>query len=171
MSFTNTRYVKPIYKLSFSSAQLIASVCVHGEISSIRVCHDNRTILVGCSDGAVLSYVIVDLLNDADRQEAILSSLGTRQTSAGFQQGPRAGSTSSRAWDKVDRVAGTAPGYSRPPSAIMPVGPTDKLTLRQLRPDPLLSAHYRKSTAESRRQSGSQLQRLNTCQSQACSVM
>lgn len=153
-------------------AQLIASVCVHGEITALRVCHDNRTVLVGCSDGAILSYVVIDPRTDADRQEAILSSLGTRGTSTGFQPDLRtACSSSSRAWDKVDRVAGTAPGYSRPPSAIVPVGPTDKLTLRQLRPDPSLSAHYRQAATLSRGSSGSQLYRLNSCQSQACSVM
>ena len=128
----------------------------------MRVLNDLRTVVVGCSDGVLLSYVVFDLAVDSDATvETVIGSLSTRQTAACGQRTPVA----VRAWDKVDRVAGTAPVYSRPPSSIVPVGPTDKLALRQLGVDEAVSGRQRQPP------SSSQLYRLNSCRSQACLVM
>jgi hypothetical protein len=154
---------------------MTASLCVHGQITALTVCHDSRTILVGCEDGTLLSYVIIDLPTDSDCHQIILQGLGTRQsiTSNGRRPSTVSGCGLSRAWDKVDRVTGSAPPYSRPPSAVLPSGPSDKLALGLARSSWTDSEgnSQQQQHLGGRRASSSQLYRLNSCRSQACVVM
>lgn len=171
---------KVVYFTRF--AQVIARLCVHGKVTALRVCHDTRTVLVGCEDGTLLSYVIIDLPTDAACHQSILQSLGTRQamTSCDRQTSSFVASgLPSRAWDKVDGVAGTVPNYCRPPSAILPTGPSDKLALGLVRGRTTPAADAGAETCQqqqlqqfgTRRVSSSQLYRLNYCRSQTCNVM
>ena len=38
--------------------QTIGRLRVHGDVTSLEVCHDGRTLVLGCADGSVQSYVV-----------------------------------------------------------------------------------------------------------------
>lgn len=118
-----------IYVISIRTGKQIAKCEVHSSISNVTVCSDQRTLLIGCHDGTIVSYVLIDPENEEHGSaEDIVSSLGSR-TIEGFQQNGR----TSRLWDKVENS--TCPTYSRPPSA-MSHGPKEKILLKQVDPAP-----------------------------------
>ena len=55
----------------------IAQCDVHSEICRLHVCPDDRTVLVGCEDGGVLSYTVIDPAWDIPSQ--VLSCLPSRE--------------------------------------------------------------------------------------------
>jgi hypothetical protein len=133
-----------VYVVRIADGKTLAHLCVHGDVTALELCRDMRTLVLGLADGSVLSYVIVDVESGDDR-DAILSAIGTRQSrplAATGCRGPttigggsaESGSAGSgpRAWDKVDPVNGTAPDYARPPSAVLPCGPSDKAQLSRV---------------------------------------
>jgi len=78
---------------------MIGRARIHGgSVTSLAVCHDARTLVVGCSDGSVQSYVIVDVQHD-DNWSHLLSGLDTRQTNNSF--GVTTAAPASRSWDNV----------------------------------------------------------------------
>ena len=78
---------------------MIGRARVHGgSVTSLAVCHDAHTLVVGCSDDSVQSYVIVDVQHD-DNWSHLLSGLDTRQTNNSF--GVTTAAPASRSWDNV----------------------------------------------------------------------
>ncbi|XP_064605735.1 NACHT and WD repeat domain-containing protein 2-like [Liolophura sinensis] len=101
----------------------------HAEITTLKICDDDRTLVLGCNDGTLLSYIL--LYPDTDDCEDILSALPSRQEdSVPDREVPSR--RSPRAWDKVSRED-NIPGYSRPPSA-KSTGPSEKELLEKVKP-------------------------------------
>lgn len=114
-----------VFVVSVLTGKHIAKCEVHSTISHLTVCSDQRTIIVGCHDGTIVSYILIDpTLEDAGK---IVSSIGSRSIATGAAQSRR----NSRYWDKVEND--TCPTYSRPPSA-MSHGPKEKVLLKQVKP-------------------------------------
>ena len=139
-----------LYGLRMADGTRIGHIDAHADISSLTVCGDERTILVGCKDGSVFCFVVVD--PEIEKSEDILAGIPSRngkleQTNNNVMM---------RSWDKVN--FDKWPQYSRPPSAITN-GPTDRDLLKQIRP---------MSRAVSRTKSNTSLY-LNT--SKACIIM
>lgn len=101
----------------------------HAQITTLKVCEDDRTLVLGCKDGTLLSYIL--LYPDTDDCEDILSALPGRQEDS-VQERDVLSRRSPRAWDKVSRE-GNVPGYSRPPSA-RSTGPSQKELLEKVKP-------------------------------------
>ncbi|XP_059172229.1 NACHT and WD repeat domain-containing protein 2-like isoform X2 [Physella acuta] len=102
------------------------AVCdVHACVCHVHVCADDRTVLVGCTDGSFFSYTIID--NSRDNPTSVLSALPSRKVGNTDMFEYR----SPRSWDRVGKNG--CPNYSRPPSAVYPAG-SDKLLLRQIKP-------------------------------------
>lgn len=116
-----------ILVLRLSDGKELANVDVHSDISCIEVCHDERTLILGCSDGSILSYVLGDISQETP--DEILSKIPSRQTAVTQNSSTAA----PRSWDKVDSEF--IPAYSRPPSA-MSIGPSDKHLLKKVKPVP-----------------------------------
>jgi hypothetical protein len=114
-----------LFAVRLTDAQCIASVSVHGDISRLAVCHDHRTIVVGCRDGALVSFVLIDQATD-DAQE-VLNITASRKSPLKSE----AEQMMMRSWDKIDE--GNGPPYSRPPSA-MHNGPPERELLKQVKP-------------------------------------
>lgn len=115
-----------LFVISVVKGRQIARCEVHSPISHLTVCSDQRTIIVGCHDGTIVSYVLIDpTLEDPDK---ILATLGSRSLSEANKS-----RRNSRSWDKVED--GDCPSYSRPPSALSH-GPKEKVLLRQVKPAP-----------------------------------
>ena len=93
-----------VYAVRISDGHVMATVNTHGEISCLQLAHDQRTLVVGCSDGALLSYVLID--SQHEDHEPVLASLLSRQPEPQQDSEPAA---SRSCWD------GGKP-YSRPPS-------------------------------------------------------
>ncbi|KAH3695860.1 NACHT and WD repeat domain-containing protein 2-like [Dreissena polymorpha] len=112
--------------ISLRTGTHIAKCDVHSSISNITVCSDQRTLLVGCHDGTVVSYIVID--PDFDDVSDIVAGIGSRAISDVPTR-----VRSSRTWDKVDDSV--CPNYSRPPSALC-TGPKEKVLLKQVQPAP-----------------------------------
>ena len=85
-----------LYAVRVADGKAIGNVNVHGTITCINVCHDERTVVVGCEDGSLVSYVLIDaLLEDHIK---LIASIPSRQ---GQQAKPSSG-RSSRSWHKVE---------------------------------------------------------------------
>ena len=110
-----------------SDGRQVARVNLHGQVTTLEVCHDERTIMLGCADGSLLSYVLVDVAIEG--AEPVLTAMPSRQNALA----QTTSSLASRSWDKVE--ADCVPPYSRPPSAIS-LGPSDKRLLQQVKPVP-----------------------------------
>ncbi|GFR78450.1 NACHT and WD repeat domain-containing protein 2-like [Elysia marginata] len=127
----------------------VAQCDVHSTICLVHVCPDDRTVLVGCEDGGVLSYTVIDPV--WENPSVVLNCLPSREV--GDHEKLGSGLTR-RSWDKVE---GSAPGYQRPPSAMTPFT-SDKHLLREIkalpRPRPKSDSHAELGT-----------------KSQACSLM
>ncbi|CAL1530131.1 unnamed protein product [Lymnaea stagnalis] len=107
-----------------SDGATLARCEVHSPICHLRMCNDDRTVLLGCSDGTVLSYTIIE--PGRENATLVLSSLGSRLVGDTSKFEKRL----SRSWDKIDQVG--CPNYSRPPSATNPPS-SDKLLLREIK--------------------------------------
>ncbi|CAD5119596.1 DgyrCDS8197 [Dimorphilus gyrociliatus] len=86
-----------------ADGSIIGKITTSAPITCIKVCQDDRTILVGLEDGAVLEYIIVDPLNDDPNK--ILSELPTRIKHIGPN-------SVKRIWDRVDTETGLPPFVS-----------------------------------------------------------
>lgn len=140
-----------LYVLRVRDAALLARCEVHAAICHVALCSDQRTLLVGCLDGTLASYVLVDPVTDTNPTK-VVAGLKSRQVGDDEDLDGRL----SRAWDKVE--VSSAPPYSRPPSAMSP-GTKDRLILRQI-----------KAVPRFRPKSDTMLY-LNTKKSQACILM
>ncbi|XP_053395169.1 NACHT and WD repeat domain-containing protein 2-like [Mercenaria mercenaria] len=115
-----------LYVLSIVTGKQIAKCEVHSSISHIAVCSDQRTIVVGCHDGTIVSYILIDAtIEDAEK---VVSKVGSRSMEGAVQS-----RRNSRAWDKVENDS--CPNYSRPPSALS-LGPKEKVLLKQVKAAP-----------------------------------
>ena len=103
-----------------------ARVDVHGQITCVEICHDDRTIVLGCEDGAILSYVVIDSENEDP--VPLLAAIPSRQNALSKKT-----TISTRSWDKINSE--TIPAYSRPPSALS-MGPPDRQLLKKVTPVP-----------------------------------
>ncbi|CAH1773349.1 unnamed protein product [Owenia fusiformis] len=110
-----------------SSAKEIARCDVHSVISCVELCEDQRTLVIGCEDGTIVSYVIID--EERDAIDEVLAKVPSRAQELEAVDDGRM----SRTWDKVDQ--GDDPPYSRPPS-VLSLGPRDKERLRKVKPVP-----------------------------------
>lgn len=118
-----------IFVVSLHTGKTMAKCEVHSSISNVTVSSDERTLIIGCHDGTVVSYVLIDPdESEHGSPEDIVSSLGSR-TIENLQQNGR----TSRCWDRVENS--TCPTYSRPPSAVSH-GPKEKILLKQVEPAP-----------------------------------
>lgn len=116
-----------LFVTSIVTGKQIARCEVHSTISHLTLCSDRRTIIVGCHDGTIVSYVLVDpSLEDAHK---VISKIGSRSLEGAVER------RLSRSWDKVED--NTGPTYSRPPSALS-LGPKEKVLLKQVKPAPKL---------------------------------
>ena len=135
-----------LYALRLCDGVCIGHVNVHASIATVALCPDARTLVIGCRDGSLLSYVIID--ESSENASNVLRRVYSRQSplvavaAGGDQhQTPRLGSAgggvggaSTRSWDKVDFASAVnGPPYSRPPSAIIS-GPRDRDLLRKVTP-------------------------------------
>jgi len=102
--------------------QTIGCLRVHGDVTSLEVCHDGRTLVLGCADGSLQSYVVVDVECDED-WSSLLSRIPTRDPANSVSTGKRPVSTMTttapvRVWDKVicfdTRVARPIPTKNLP---------------------------------------------------------
>jgi len=73
-------------------------------VTSLEVCHDGRTLVLGCSDGCLQSYVVIDVDYDDD-WSLVLSRLATRDPNSKTSTNKRLSSSTvpaaRRIWDKV----------------------------------------------------------------------
>ncbi|KAK3089761.1 hypothetical protein FSP39_006292 [Pinctada imbricata] len=116
-----------ISAIRITDGRVIARCNVHANINTLKLCRDDRTIVVGCEDGSIASYVLIDpTTDDADN---VLLQMGSRNEELVEFNG-----RTSRAWDKVEN-GGSAP-QSRPTSAVS--GPGDKLILKRVKPAPAI---------------------------------
>ena len=116
-----------LYVFRLNDASRLARCQVHAPIANLTLCSDQRTLLVGCLDGTLASYVLVDAMQDLNPEE-VIRRLRSRQLPGEVDQ---TDGRLSRSWDKVE--VASAPPYSRPPSA-MSAGTKDRIILRQIKP-------------------------------------
>ena len=115
-----------VYVMSLRSGEIIACVEVHATISTVILCSDQCTIMVGCTDGSIVSYVLIDPC--IEDPESVIATMGSRKVDVIVENG-----RTSRSWDKVEDSA--CPTYSRPPSALG-LGPKERSLLKQVQPVP-----------------------------------
>lgn len=108
--------------------KLIATCDVHSPLCHLKLCPNERTLIAGCEDGTVASYVLID--PEADDVDSVISHLGSRQVDDNGEIDGRM----SRSWDKLSNSAN---GPSRPPSAVS-CGPKDKILLNKVEPAPIV---------------------------------
>ena len=80
---------------------MIGRLRVHGDVTSLEVCHDGRTLVLGCADGSLQSYVVVDVECDDDWM-SVLSRIATRNPGNSASTNRRPTTTAARVWDKVN---------------------------------------------------------------------
>lgn len=114
-----------LYVIRIRDGRCIATCDVHSKLCTLKLCPNERTLIAGCEDGTVASYVIIDPA--VDDAEAVIQHLGSRQMNESLEIDGRM----SRSWDKIS--TGSVHGSSRPPSAISN-GPKDKLLLNKVEP-------------------------------------
>jgi len=83
--------------------QMIGRLRVHGDVTSLEVCHDGRTLVLGCSDGGLQSYVIVDVDCDDDWGSILahMTSRGPNNSTNNKRPATTTSATTTRQWDKV----------------------------------------------------------------------
>ena len=116
-----------LYARRIDNRDLIGHVNVHHNISAVTVCHDDRTVLVGCVDGSFSAFVVID--SSCDNTVEIIAAIPSRLSHSTTCDTSRA--SSANTWDVVNYEKGRPP-YSRPPSAIIN-GPTDKELLQSMK--------------------------------------
>lgn len=143
--------------------KILARCNTHADICRILVSNDDRTIMVGCVDGTVLSYVLIE--PDADNVQQVVTNVVRRQVSEPIEGGEERPHTAST-WDQTDT--------DRPKSRLLSSidrcksSQRDRDVLKNIRPV------YRSMTAVKTRGSNGVTRRVSTAthnRSQACSVM
>ncbi|XP_013419382.1 NACHT and WD repeat domain-containing protein 2-like [Lingula anatina] len=114
-----------VYVIRVEDGKEIARCDVHMPITCVEVCHDQRTIVIGCSDGAVSAYVLID--ERYDNAKEIVKTIPSRQLPLSTDIDGR----TSRSWDKVESSAPQTP--IRLPSALS-LGQSEKEMLRKIKP-------------------------------------
>lgn len=112
-----------LFVVRIADRKCLGRLSVHGDIRVLEVCHDDRTVVIGCADGSIVSHVLIDV--DVDERSEVIGQLATRKSR--FFAG---GGGPPRFWDKVN----TAPDYARPPSALVEGGLTERQRLQSLKP-------------------------------------
>ncbi|XP_067933460.1 NACHT and WD repeat domain-containing protein 2-like [Watersipora subatra] len=145
--------------------QIFGKCDVHVDICHVMASNDDRTILVGCVDGTVLGFTLVD--PETDNVQQIVTTIASRQgaLSPCKDKDNRRPSTAST-WDHADADHLSANDYSR----ITKRSKTsrDKEALRNIRPV------YRSITAaKTTLRGGNDPRRISTGdeRSRACSIM
>jgi WD40 repeat protein len=107
----------------------IGTCDVHSTLCRLQLCPNERTLIAGCEDGTVASYVIID--PEVDDPESVIMHMGSRNVGDSGEMDGRM----SRSWDKISNEAYSGP--SRPPSAVS-CGPKDKILLNKVEPAPVV---------------------------------
>ncbi|KAK3600452.1 hypothetical protein CHS0354_037858 [Potamilus streckersoni] len=118
-----------INAMRVKDGEIIGTCEVHSQICHIKLCWDQRTIVVGCVDGLVVSYVLIDPSFSNEESKNVIKLLKSRQLDVTDENEGR----HSRAWDKMEKE--TCSIYSRPPSALS-LGPRDQVLLKNIKPAP-----------------------------------
>lgn len=116
-----------IYAVRIQDGQLIAKCNVHSQLCYLTLCKDERTIIAGCEDGTIASYILVDPLYD--NVEEVIKTLKSRK----YTEVENMDGRQSRTWDRIEN--GQIPPHSRPPSS-RSCGPKDKVLLKKVKPVP-----------------------------------
>ena len=101
----------------------IARCDVHSSISCVEVGKDDRTVVAGCHDGTIVSYVLID--ETYDNASEIISKMPSRQLTMKNHK------DRSRTWDKID--LGVESTHSRSLSALT-LKQSDKTRLSSVKP-------------------------------------
>lgn len=122
-------YFKGCYLIAerVSDNTVIATCDVHVDICYICAGNDGRTVMVGCVDGTLLSYAVID--EEQVTSTEVLKSLPTRATQGSSDKGRP---LTARTWDSIDSERQETP-VSRLSSATSNLQ-TDKEILRKIRP-------------------------------------
>ena len=117
-----------LFAVRLKDCKPIGSVNVHKEITTVVICHDWRSVVVGCKDGSILSYAVLDLELDEKKSGEEIMNIANKQQllSLTFRL-----NSACRIWDKVSPPTGRP--YSRPPSGSS-TGPSDGELLRRIAP-------------------------------------
>ena len=116
-----------LYAVRMRDGRCTAQLHAHAGIACVRVAADGCTVVVGCEDGRLLSYVLVDSTRPDLR--AVLAAIPSRQLPGEFAAPDRV-----RSWDKLDSERRQP--FSRPPSAIYSLTPTDRQLLGAMKRRP-----------------------------------
>ena len=105
--FSHTRLVT----VRLADGLALADCDVHGTPCHVTLGTDSRTVITGCTNGAIVSHVVINPA--VDDISCIIKSLKSRQLTSGSEEDGRA---TARSWDRVDSES--CPEYSRPPSVV-----------------------------------------------------
>ncbi|XP_046361638.2 NACHT and WD repeat domain-containing protein 2-like [Haliotis rufescens] len=114
-----------IYAIRICDSEIIAQCDVHAPVCSLTLCKDDRTLIVGCTDGALVSYVLIDPA--VENPQLVLARISSRQLPQ--SPTPAVDGKTSRSWDKIDQLSFRS--YSRPPSVVS-LGPREKELLKRV---------------------------------------
>ena len=120
-----------IFVLRVSDGSEMARCDAHCEVTSVEVGRDDHTVVIGCEDGTILSYILIDMSQGNASQK--VQSIASRQQPLKARVHEK---SVLRSWDKVGGEQ-SGPPYSRPPSALK-MGPSDKQLLKNVKPAPRL---------------------------------
>ena len=115
-----------LYVVRLMDGKQIAKCNVHGEICHLHVSKNDRTVIVGCNDGTIASYAVID--PDQETPSDVVKTLRSRKVSIEEDMDGRL----SRSWDKVEN--GLSPN-SRPNSPDKATS-KDKILLKRVKPAP-----------------------------------
>ena len=108
----------------------LARVDVHAAIECVVVGNDGRTVVVGCRDGTLVAYALVDV--DTDDVTEVLLAIRSRvcRPPSASDAADDCRRLRHRSWDKLDACDRTP--SSRPPSAALHKGPSDREVLSKV---------------------------------------
>ena len=117
--------------------KILADCDVHVDICYLKASNDERTVIIGCVDGTVLSYVLID--PDTDIPEQVIAKIASRQL-LDYQDDqalvqaqptrPKTAPDTTAAWDHDLNGQST----SSRPNSTMSLTTTDREILKQIRP-------------------------------------
>jgi len=151
--------------------KILANCDVHVDICYLRSSNDERTIIIGCVDGTVLSYVLID--PDRDNPEQVIAGIYSRQLIEYQEDQTPAQVESSRPKTAPDPTAIwdhdlSSQQVSSRPNSTMSLTTTDREILKQIRPV------YRSMTAAKSvhsASSGYRTMSMSHDRSKTCSIM
>ncbi|XP_074641218.1 NACHT and WD repeat domain-containing protein 2-like [Tubulanus polymorphus] len=108
-----------LYALRLEDGKEIVRCNVQSNINSIKVGSDERTVVIGCADGRVQSYMVIDEMYENRSQ--LIRSIPTRSPSSELKR--------TKSWDKIDDL-------TRCDTPSMRSGKTDKELLDEITPIP-----------------------------------